>query len=160
MSFLKLDSAKMWLDEGFLKESWGRLSSSSWEDLFKTSSRHFGQHQYIFVFVIRLQDIFKKFSRRLQDVFQKRLQDIFKTPCKIRLQDILKTTSRHFQDLLQRCLQDLFKSYHQVKLFLIARLRDVINTFLRCTAKTVIYRRICLGHTSEKFMVSVQNLQE
>ena len=28
--------------------------------------------------------------------------------------------------------------------------------FLRRTAKTVIYRRICLGHTSEKFMVSAK----
>ena len=31
--------------------------------------------------------------------------------------------------------------------------------FVRRTAKTVVYRRIHLGHTSEEFMVSVQNLQ-
>ena len=55
--------------------------------LFKTN---------IFVLAIRLQDVFKTFSRRLQDVLQKRLQDIFKTSCK-----------------------DAFKAltYHQVKLF-------------------------------------------
>ena len=45
------------------------------------------------------------------------------------------------------------------KLFLLLPLRDAFNTFQRVTAKTVIYRRI-LGHSSEKFMVSVQNLQE
>ena len=71
-----------------------------------------------------------------------------------------KGCSRHLQDVLQRCLQDVFKTYHQVKLFLLTRLREVFNTFLRSAAKTVIYRGICLGHTSEKLMVSVQNLQE
>ena len=58
------------------------------------------------------------------------------------------------------CLQDVLKMYHKVKLFLLTRLRDVFNTFLRRTAKKVIYRRICLRHTSEKSMISVQNLQE
>ena len=91
----------------------------------------------IFVLVIHLQDVFKTFSRRLQDVLQKRFQDIFKTSCK-----------------------DVFKTYHQIKLFLLTRLQDVFNTFLRRTAKMVIYRRIYQGHTSEKFMVSVQSLQE
>ena len=121
----------------------------------------------IFVLVIRLQDVFKTFSRRLakmssrrfQDVFKtssRRFQDVFKTSCK----NVFKTSSRRLQDVLQRYLQDVFKTYHQVKLFLLTNLRDVFNTFLRRTAKTVIYRRICLGHTSEKFMVSVQNLRE
>ena len=105
--------------------------------------------------VIRLQDVFKAswqdvvqtFSRRLQNVLQKRLQGIF------------KTSSKCLQDVLQRCLQDVFKTYHQIKLFLLTRLQDVFNQFLRRTAKTDVYRRICLGHTSEKFMVSAQNLQ-
>ena len=39
------------------------------------------------------------------------------------------------QDVLQRCSQDVFKTYHQVKLFLLARLWDVFNTFLRLTAR-------------------------
>ena len=30
---------------------------------------------------------------------------------------------------------------------------DVFNTFLRRTTKTFIYKTICPGHTSEKFMV-------
>ena len=110
----------------------------------------------IFVLVIRLQDVFKTFSRRLAKMSSRRFQDVFKTSCK----NVFKTSSRRLQDVLQRYLQDVFKTYHQVKLFLLTNLRDVFNTFLRRTAKTVIYRRICLGHTSEKFMVSVQNLRE
>ena len=74
------------------------------------------------------------------------------------LQDV--TSSRHLQDVLPRSLQDFFKTYQHVKLFLLTSLRDVFNTFLRLTAKTMIYRMIGLGHTSEKFMVSVQNLKE
>ena len=114
------------------------------------------------VFRLRLQ---KTSSRRLQDVLIKtnmfalalRLQ---KTSSR-RLQDVFKTFSRRLQDVLQRYLQDVFKTYHQVKLFLLTRLREVFNTFLRLSfPMTVIYRGICLGNTtSEKFMVSAQNLQ-
>ena len=63
----------------------------------------------IFALTIHLQetyqDVFKTFSRRLQDVLEKRLQD--------------KKSSRRLQDLLQRYPQDIFKTYHQVKLFLL-----------------------------------------
>ena len=130
--------------------------------LQKTSSRRLDQDQYIrlgHTSSRRLQNVFKTSSRRLQDIFKTSCKNVFKTSSR-RLQDVLKTSSRHLQDVLQRYLQDVFKTYHQVKLFLLTNLRDVFNTFLRRTAKTVIYRRICLGHTSEKFMVSVQNLQE
>ena len=66
------------------------------------------------------------------------------------------------QHVLQRYLQDIFKTYHQVKLFLLTRLREVSNMFLRLSfPKTVTYKGICLGNTtSEKFMASVQTLQE
>ena len=127
--------------EDVLKTSWSRPIYSSWPYVFKTS------------------------SRRFQDVLQKRLQDIFKTSSK-RLQDVLKnvfkTSSRRLQDVLQRYLQDVFKTYHQVKLFLLTRLWETFNTFLRRSfPKTIIYRGICPGNTtSDKFMVSVQNLQE
>ena len=50
------------------------------------------------------------------------------------------TPSRHLQD--------------------VSSLPDVFNTFLRRTTKTIIYRKICLGHTSEKFMIRVKNFQE
>ena len=120
-----------------LKTSWSRPIYSSWPYVSKTSSRRF-------------QDIFKTSSKRLQDVWQKRLQEI------------LKTSWKYLEDVLQKCLQDVFEAYHQVNLFLLKRLREVFNTFLRRSSpKTVMYRGICLGNTtSEKFMVSVQNLQE
>ena len=130
-------------------------------DVFKTSSRCLGREQY--------NRLGHTSSRRLHNVLQKRLQDVLKTSSR-RLQNVFKTSckkvfkksSRRLHDVLQRYLQDVFKAYHQVKLFLLTRLREVFNTFLRRSfPKTVIYRGICLGNTtSEKFMVSVQNLQE
>ena len=132
--------------EDAFKTSWSRPIYSSWLYVFNTSSRLF-------------QDVFKTSSRRFQDVFKTSCKNVFKTSSR-RLQDVFKTSSRHLQDVLQRYLQDVFKTYHQVKLFLLTSLRDVFNKFLRYTAKTVIYRRICLGHTCEKFMVIVQNLQK
>ena len=56
-------------------------------------------------------------------------------------EDVFKTSSRRLAKMSSIRLQDLF------------------NTFLRRTAKTIIYRQICLGHTSEKFMVRVQIFQ-
>ena len=44
----------------------------------------------------RLEDVFKTSSRRLQDVLQKRLQNVFKKSWK----DVLKTFSRLVQDVL------------------------------------------------------------
>ena len=147
--------------EDVFKTSWSRAIYSSWsyvfktscQDVFKTSSRH-------------LEDVFKISPRRLAKTFSRRLQNVFKTSCKIvlfsrRFEDIFKMSSRHFQDDFQRYLQDVFNTYHQVKLFLLTRLWEVFNTFLRRTPKTVIYRGICQSHSSsEKLMVSVQNLQE
>ena len=90
------------------------------EDVFRLVSRR------------RLQDALIKtnifvLAIRLQDVLQKRLQDVF------------RTSYRHLQYVLQRCLQDISKTYHQVKL-------PISNCLPRSS--------ICLGHTSEKFMVS------
>ena len=77
------------------------------------------------------------------------------------LRRFTKTSWRRLAKMSPRYLQDIFKTYHQVKLFLLKRfLRDVFNMFLRRTAKTIIYREICLGHTFEKFMFTVQNFQE
>ena len=108
------------------KTSWSRPIYSSWPYVFKTSCRN----------------VFKTFSRRVQDV--------------------LKTSSKHLQDVLQRYLRDVFKMYHQVKLLLLTRLWEAFNTFLRrFLPKTVICRGMCLSNTtSDKFMVSVPNLQE
>ena len=65
----------------------------------------------------------------------RRLQEIFKTSCK----GIFNKTS----------CKDIFKTYHQVKLFLLTRLREIFSTFMRRSfPKTVIYRGICLGNTT------------
>ena len=118
----------------FDQDEYIRLSLRSSEDAFKTSSRRLGQDQYI----------------RLGHTSSRRLQDVFKTSSR----RLAKTSSRH--------LQDVFKTYHQVKLFLLTRLWEAFNTFLRRSfPKTIIYRGICPGNTtSDKFMASVQNLQE
>ena len=61
--------------------------------LQNTSSRRLGQDQYICLGHTssrRLQDVFKMFSRRLQDVLPRCLQDVFKMSCK----NIFKTSSR------------------------------------------------------------------
>ena len=88
-----------------------------------------------------LQDVFKTFSRHFQDVFKTSCKKVFKTSSR-HFEDVFKTFSRHLQHVLPRRLQDVFKTYHQVKGFLLTRLPDLFNTFLRRTAKTVIYRRI------------------
>ena len=81
---------------------WRRLSSSSSEDVFKTSWSRPIYLSWPYVFKTssrRLQDVFKTFSRRLQDLFKtfwRRLQDLFKASSR-RLQDFLKT----FQDVFK-----------------------------------------------------------
>ena len=82
----------------------------------KTSSRRLQDvlvKTIIFVLPIRLQDVFKTFSRRLQDVLQKGLQDIFKTSSK-RLQDVLKnvfkTSSRRLAKISSRRFEDVLSS--------------------------------------------------
>ena len=106
-----------------------------------TSSRRLHQDEYIrfthtssekvliktniFVLVVRLQYVFKTFSRCLQDVFiftlltssedvlnktnifvlVIRLQDVFKTSCKL----VFKTSSRRLAKRFSRRLQNVFK---------------------------------------------------
>ena len=117
---------------------WRRLEDVFGLRLQKTSSRRLQDvliKTNIFVLAIRLQDVFKTFSRRLQDVLQKRLQDIFKTSSR-RLQDVLKTSSRH--------LQDVFKTYYQVKVFLVTQFQDVFETYSK-RFWDVLLRRLSTG---------------
>ena len=86
------------------------------EDVFKMSSS---------VLQKRLQDIFKTSSTHLQDVFQ----DVFKTSSSC-LQDVFQTSCKVYLAYLQ----GVFMTHDQVKLFLLAILREVFNTFLRRTA--------------------------
>ena len=156
---------------------WRHLSSSSSEDVFKTSSRRYDQDEHIGLTHTSSEDVFntswsrsiysswsyvfKTSSRRLQNVFKtssKRLQNVFKASCK----NIFKTTSRSLQDVFKtssKRLQDIFKasckvlqmssssrrfrdvsSRYTVLVNMFSRcLLDVFTTFLRRTAKTVIY---------------------
>ena len=133
--------------------SWRCLLPSSWEDVFKTSSRRLIKTN-IFALALGLQ---KTPSRRLQDVLVK--TNIFALATCLR--DFFKTSSRHLEDVLQRYLQEVFKTYHQVKLVLLTRLGEVFNPFLILYFPKGIYRGISLRNTtSEKFDASVQNLQE
>ena len=138
---------------------------------FQIKGFKYGKHFWHRALVLTQQTfiLIKTSSRRLQDVFCLRLQKTSSGSLDqdeyIRLshtssEDVFKTSLKHFQDVLQKRLQDILKTYHQVKVFLLTHFRHVFNTFLRRTAKTVIYRRICLDHTSNKFMVNVQNLQD
>ena len=87
------------------------------------------------------------FSRRLQDFFKTSCEDIFKTSC----QDVLKTSSKRLQNVLQQVLQGIFKTSW----------KDIFNTVWRWTIRLSCLpkSRVCLSHTSEKFMVSVENLR-
>ena len=157
--------------------SWRRLEQDEYVRLTLTSSEDVLVQTNALVLAIRLQDVFEVFPRRLAKTSSRRFQDVFKTSCKNvfktssrrlekRIQDIFKTSSRRFEDVIKTSckdsFQDVFKTYHQVKLFLVTRLWKAFNTFLRLSSpKTIIYRAICPGNTtSDKFMVSVQNLQE
>ena len=122
-----------------MRASWGRLPSSSSEDVFqevliktnifilviclqKTSSRRLAQDQYFCLGHTSsrsFQDVFKTFSRRLQDVFKtslRRFQDVFKMSSS-HLQDVFKsssrrlakTSSRYLAKISWRQLQDVFK---------------------------------------------------
>ena len=126
------------------------LMKTSWRRLEGVFCLHLQKTSWSRPIYLSWSYFFKTSSRRSQDVF--------KTSSR-HLQNVFKTSSRHLQDFLQRCLQDVFKTYYQVKLFLLNCSVLAFKTFLIRTAKTVIYWRICLVHTSEKFMVSVQNLQ-
>ena len=141
--------------QDIFKTFWLRQIYSPYSYVFRRRLQDVFMKTVIFVLVIQLQDVFKTFSRRLQDVFKtssrhlaktfsRRPQNVFKTSCK----DVFKTCSRRIIELIflvntfSRCLWDVFK------------------TCLKHSRKTVIYRRICLSHTSERFMVNVQNLPE
>ena len=85
----------------------------------------------------RLQGVLIKISIfvlviRLQDVLLGRLQNVFKTSSR----RLAKMCSRHLQDVLQRCIS---ASYTILVNMFSRCLQDVFTTFLRHTAKTVIY---------------------
>ena len=90
-TFVLMKSSWRRLDQ----DEYVRLSLKSSEDVFKTPSRRLGQDQYIRLGYTS--------SRRLQDVLQKRLQDIFKTSS--------RTSSRRLQDVFKTSYKDIFKTF-------------------------------------------------
>ena len=106
------------------------------------------------------------FRLRLQNTSSRRLEDfLIKTnifALVIRLQDVLvKTNIFVWAIRLAKISLRRFQDVSSSETVLVNTSSRSFNTFLRRTPKTVIYRGICLGHsTSEKFMTSVPNLQE
>ena len=115
--------------------------------LMKTSSRRLDQDEYIRLTHTSSEDVFKTSSRRLDQGQYIRLDHTSSR----RLQDIFKASSRRLAKTSSRHLQDIFKTS--------STLSENFFKTSSTISKMVIFRRICLGHISEKFMVSVQNLQ-
>ena len=125
-----------------------RLTHTSSENVFKTSSRRLDQDEYIRL-VIRLQEIAEMSSKRLQDVFKTSCKNVLKTSSR-RFEDVFKMSSRCFkkssnrlQDIFKTSCKDAFKALSRriIKLdcsYTFSRcLGDVFKTFLRRTPKTV-----------------------
>ena len=159
--------------EDILKTSWKRLSSSSSEDVFKTSPRRLDKGEYIhlshkssqdvfktniFVLAIRLLDVFKISSRCFQDVFKAPCESISKTSS-IRLQDVFKMSSKRIRDVLPKHLQGIFKTFWKHLQYMFKTCYVFIGFSTGIIRLNYLPRsRISIGHTSEKFMVSVENL--
>ena len=116
---------------------WRRLSSSSSEDVFKTSSRRLDQDEFVRLSLTSSEDVFKTSSRRLgQDQYirlghmsSRRLPDVFKTSSR-RFEDVFKTSSKRLQDLFKassRRLQDICKT----------PCKYIFKTFSRRTVKLI-----------------------
>ena len=92
---------------------------------------------YVFVFRRRLQDIFKtSWTRRICSLSLTSTEDVFKTSSRClakmssrSVEDVFKTRWRRLQDM-QRYFQDVFKMYHQLRLFLLTRVREVFRNIL------------------------------
>ena len=104
----KENPANIRLDEEVFLLLLRKTSSRRLQDVFMKTNLSLLKTN-IFVLSIRLQDVFKMFSRRLQDIF--------------------KTFSRRFQDVLQNRLQDVFKTSSR-------RLQNVFKTSRKYVLKT------------------------
>ena len=105
------------------------LSHTSSEYIFRTSCKSVFKH---------FQNIFKTFWRCLQEIFKTSLRLSAKTPLRL-FKDVFKTSSSIFKTSCKNASKKFS--------------RRIIR--LNCLFRS----RICLGHTSEKFMVSAENLQ-
>ena len=119
--------------------SFGRAMPIGSEDVLKTSDQN---ERIICLSHTSSEDVFKTSSRCLH---KDQYIGLGRTSSRS-LQDY----SKCLQDVLQKHLQDIFKTF----------CKDVSKTFSRLIGRLncLPRSRICLGHTSEKFMVSVENL--
>ena len=123
--------ANICLDEDFLKTSFVFVIRGRLQDIFKVSWLRLIYSSWSY--------IFKTYSRRLQDVFKTSCQNIFKTSSR----RLAKTSSRYPQNAFKTFCKDVFKTFS----------RRIIR--VNCLPRS----RIRIGHTSEKFMDSLENLQ-
>ena len=86
-----------------------RLQKTSYYPPYTYVFRRRLDQDNILVLVIRLQDVFKTFSRSLQEVFKTSSRRLVKTFSRL-LQNVFKTSSRHFEDVFKH-LQDVFKIF-------------------------------------------------
>ena len=118
-----------------MKTSWRPFSSSSSEDVFiktnfvrlsLTSSEDVLVKTNIFVLAIRLQDVFKMFSRRLAKTSSRHLQDAFKTSC----QDVFKMSSKRLEDIFKTSCKDVFKTFSRCIIELNCSCQHVFEMYL------------------------------
>ena len=129
---------------------WRSLTSSSSQDVFKTSWSRRTYSPYLYVFRRRLQDVLIKTNIFVLVI---RLQDVFKTFSR-RPQDIFKTSSRCFENVFKtssRHLQDVFKTYYQVKLFLVTQFQDVFEMYSKRSWDVLLGRLSAGGFTRSNF---------
>ena len=98
-------------------------SSHLWDVLIKTN---------ILVLGLLLQDVFKTFWKRLQDLLQRLLQDVLKTSLR-HVKDLAKTSSRHLQNVFKTSCKTFFKtssrSLQDALKMSSRRLQDIFKTF-------------------------------
>ena len=99
-SKITFNPANIRLDEDVFRvrlqnTSWRRLHQDEFVRICLASSEDVLVKTNIFVLAIRLQDVFKTFSRRLQDVFKTSYKNVFQTS----LRRLAKISSRRFQDV-------------------------------------------------------------
>ena len=99
-----LDQRYAHLDLFVSKTSWRRLQDMSLSHVFKTSSKRLQRNNFLSSKTSwrHLEDVFKTFSRRLEHVFARRLEDV--------LEDKKLLRWRRVQDLFKKCLEDVFKT--------------------------------------------------
>ena len=93
--------ANISLDGDALKTSWIHCSSSSSEDVFKTSWSRPIYYSW---------QILKPSLRCFQDVFKTFCKTAFETSSR-GLQDVLKISSRRLQDIFKTSCKDIFKTF-------------------------------------------------